>query len=121
MVRAKRFTCALPDYHALQRRERSTQLEVVATIPSEGAAFVLHVQGLQSSSSCIHTGVPCPLPRCPLISWVLPTLLHHLPALLTGQPADDPDRLMDTGRVAKTQPRVVFALEHFVVLDQGLA
>ena len=48
-------------------------------------------------------------------------LLHHLPTLLTGQPADNPNCLMDTGRVAKAQLRVVFALQHFIVLDQGLA
>jgi len=28
---------------------------------------------------------------------------------------------MDTGRVAKAQVWVVFALQHFVVLDQGFA
>jgi len=47
--------------------------------------------------------------------------LHHLPTLPTGQPADDPDRLMDPGRVAKAQLRVVFALQHFVMLYQGFA
>ncbi|MNG42129.1 hypothetical protein D3C84_1317900 [compost metagenome] len=52
---------------------------------------------------------------------VLPVSLQHLPTLFTGQTADDPDRLMDTGRVAKAQSRVVFALQHFVVLDQGFA
>jgi hypothetical protein len=45
----------------------------------------------------------------------------HLPTLLTGQPADDPNRLMDTSGVAKTQMRVVFALKYLVVLHQGFA
>jgi len=41
--------------------------------------------------------------------------------LLTGQTADDPDRLMDTGSVAKAQSQVAFAFQQFVVLDQGFA
>ena len=43
----------------------------------------------------------------------------HFSTLLAGQSADDPDRLVDAGGVAEAQVRVVFALEHFIVLDQG--
>ncbi len=60
-----------------------------------------------------------PPPR--LTGWILIILRQHPPTLLTGQPADNPDRLMDPSRVAKAQLRVVFTLQHFVVLDQGLA
>jgi isocitrate dehydrogenase kinase/phosphatase len=52
---------------------------------------------------------------------ILLTSRHHLPTLLTGQSADDPNRLVDTGCVTKAQSRVVFAFQHFIVLDQGLA
>ena len=54
-----------------------------------------------------------------LIGRGAPGLLHYLATLLAGQPADDPDRLMDAGSIAKAQTRVVFAFQHFVVLDQG--
>lgn len=49
-------------------------------------------------------------------------LLHRLQLaeLLAGQPADDPDRLMNTRRVAEAQLWVVLALQHFVMLDQHL-
>jgi len=56
------------------------------------------------------------------IGWITHVVgIDHLAALLTGQPADDADRLVNTCSVAEAQVRVMFALEHFVVLYQGLA
>lgn len=48
-------------------------------------------------------------------------LLEDFSALLTGQAADDPDGLVDASGVAEAQAWVVFAFQHFVVLDQRFA
>ena len=63
-------------------------------------------------------------PQYPAASIPRNTLLLHrlqLAKLLTGQPADDPDRLVNPRRVAEAQLRVVLALQHLVMLDQRLA
>jgi len=56
------------------------------------------------------------------IGWITHVVgIDHLAALLTGQPADDADRLVNTCSVAQARLRVMFALEHLVVLDQCFA